>query len=128
MKRALGIGGIFFKAENPEKLARWYERHLGLSIDKSFNGYTFDWKSEKHRPEKGYTLWSPFKSDTDYIKPSSKDFMINFIVDDLEQLLKVLAAEGVEQVDEMQDTEFGKFGWVLDPEGHKVELWEPAEE
>ena len=127
MKRVIGIGGFFFKAKDPQKLAAWYKKHLGLPIDKSYGGFTFDWNSTDQRPDNGYTIWSPFKDDTDYINPSNKDFMFNFIVDDLERLLKVLASEGIEQVDEMQDTEFGKFAWIIDPENNKVELWEPAE-
>lgn len=128
MKRVIGIGGIFFKAENPKGLAAWYKKHLGLPIDNSYGGYTFNWSDENQRPEKGYTIWSPFRQDTEYIQPSSKDFMFNFIVDDLEALLDILRSEGIDQVGEMEDTEFGKFGWILDPEGNKIELWEPAEE
>ena len=127
MKRVIGIGGFFFKAKDPQKLAAWYKKHLGLPIDESYGGFTFDWNSTDQRPDNGYTIWSPFKDDTDYINPSNKDFMFNFIVNDLEHLLKVLASEGIEQIDEMQDTEFGKFAWIIDPENNKVELWEPAE-
>lgn len=125
MKRAIGIGGIFFKAQNPQSLAAWYQKHLGLPIDESFGGFAFRWDDDRRRPDKGYTIWSPFKQDTDYLEPSDKDFMFNFIVDDLETLHEVLASEGINQIDEMQDTEFGKFAWVLDPENNKVELWEP---
>ncbi len=128
MKRVTGIGGFFFKAKNPKKLAAWYKEHLGVPIDDSFGGYAFDWKDQQNRPDNGYTIWSPFKQDTEYIEPSKKDFMFNFIVDDLVTLLKVLDQEGIEQAGQMEDTEFGKFAWVLDPEGNKVELWEPAEE
>lgn len=128
MKRVIGIGGIFFKAKNPKKLAAWYKKHLGLPIDDSYGGYTFDWKDEEQRPKKGYSLWSPFKEDTEYLNPSKKDFMFNFIVDDLEALLDVLESEGIKQVGKMEDSEFGKFAWVLDPEDHKVELWEPPAE
>jgi len=128
MKRVTGIGGFFFKAKNPKKLAAWYKEHLGVPIDDSFGGYAFDWNNQKNRPDNGYTIWSPFKQDTEYIEPSKKDFMFNFIVDDLEALLEVLDEEGVEQSGNLENTEFGKFAWVLDPEGNKVELWEPAEE
>ena len=125
MKRAIGIGGIFFKSDNPKKLAAWYKKHLGIPIDESYGGYTFDWQDDEQRPGKGFTIWSPFKRDTDYLNPSEKEFMFNFIVDDLEVLLDVLESEGIEQVGKMEDTEFGKFAWILDPEDHKVELWEP---
>ena len=126
MKRVIGIGGMFFKAKDPKKLAAWYKKHLGLPIDDSFNGYVFDWSNTNGRPEKGYTLWSPFKEETEYLEPSSKDFMFNFIVDDLEALLEVLKSEGIEQKGDIEYSEFGKFSWILDPEENKVELWEPG--
>lgn len=125
MKRVIGIGGIFFKATNPKKLAAWYKEHLGLPIDESYGGYTFNWKDSSQRPDKGYTIWSPFERDTEYINPSEKDFMFNFIVEDLEALLDVLESEGIKQVGEMEDSEFGKFAWIMDPEDNKIELWEP---
>ena len=128
MKRVIGIGGIFFKAKNPKTLAKWYQEHLGVPIDESFGGYAFRWDEARERPDKGYTIWSPFKEDTDYINPSDKDYMFNFIVDDLEALMATLRTEGVEQVDEVMDSEFGKFAWIMDPEGNKVELWEPKGE
>lgn len=127
MKRVIGIGGLFFKAKDPKKLAAWYKKHLGLPIDESFNGYAFNWSDDEVRPNKGYTLWSPFKEETEYLEPSSKDFMFNFIVDDLEALLGVLRSEGIEQKGDIELTEFGKFSWILDPEGNKVELWEPVD-
>lgn len=128
MKRVIGIGGIFFKAKHPKTLAKWYQEHLGVPIDESFGGYAFRWDEDHERPDKGYTIWSPFKEDTDYINPSDKDYMFNFIVDDLEALMSTLQTEGVEQVDEVMDSEFGKFAWIMDPEGNKVELWEPKGE
>lgn len=128
MKRVIGIGGIFFKAKDPAALGAWYKKHLGLPIDESFGGYIFDWKTDSRRPEKGYSIWSPFKASTDYMSPGTKDFMFNFIVDDLEALLNVLSREGVEQIDEMEVSEFGKFAWIMDPEGNKIELWEPPAE
>ena len=127
MKRVVGIGGLFFKAKDPKKLAAWYQKHLGLPIDESFNGYAFNWSDDGVRPNKGYTLWSPFNEETDYLEPSNKDFMFNFIVDDLEALLGVLTSEGIEQKGDIELTEFGKFSWILDPEGNKVELWEPVD-
>ncbi len=127
MKRVIGIGGIFFKAKNPKTLAKWYEKHLGVPIDESYGGFSFRWDDEAQRPEKGYTIWSPFKEDTEYIKPSDKDYMFNFIVDDLEALLEALQSEGVQQVDELVNSEFGKFAWIMDPEDNKVELWEPKD-
>jgi predicted enzyme related to lactoylglutathione lyase len=126
MKRVIGLGGIFFKAKNPKELASWYKTHLGVPIDESYGGYTFNWSDDTERPSKGYTIWSPFNNDTEYLEPSTKDFMFNFIVDDLEALVKVLKSEGVHPIGEIEDTEFGLFAWVMDPEGNKVELWEPA--
>ncbi len=128
MKRVTGIGGIFFKAKNPKKLAGWYKKHLGLPIDENFGGYSFNWNEDNQRPENGYTIWSPFKEDTDYIAPSDKDFMFNFIVDDLEALMDTLQSEGIKKTGEIVDTEFGKFSWIIDPENNKVELWEPKPE
>lgn len=125
MKRVIGIGGIFFKAEDPKKLGDWYKKYLGLPIDTGYGGYTFDWGDKEKRPDKGYTIWSPFKKNTEYMNPSKKDFMFNFIVEDLEALLAKLESEGIREVGEMQDTEYGKFAWILDPEENKIELWEP---
>jgi len=126
MKRVVGIGGIFFKAKNTKALASWYKTHLGVPIDDSFGGYTFNWNNNTERPSKGYTIWSPFKSNTDYLEPSEKDFMFNFIVDDLKALVEVPKSEEINLIGDIEDTEFGLFTWILDPEGNKVELWEPA--
>jgi predicted enzyme related to lactoylglutathione lyase len=127
MKHVLGIGGIFFKAQDPEKLAAWYQEHLGLEVEE-YGGVTF---REPHSGDavapkrQSYLVWSPFPADTDYFAPSAKPFMINFRVTDLDQLLAKLRAEGV-TVDEKTDkSEFGYFGWVMDPEGNRIELWEP---
>ncbi len=125
MKRAIGLGGLFFKSENPKELAAWYQRHLGINIEQ-FGGAVLNWKQQIDDCPKGYTVWSPFKADTDYFKPSNSEFMMNFVVDDLDNLLAHLKDEGVEIVGEpTNDPNFGKFGWILDPEGRKVELWEP---
>lgn len=112
----------------PKNLLHGTKKHLGLPIDESFGGYTFDWKDHEQRPEKGYSIWGPFKESTEYMNPSQKDFMFNFIVKDLEKLLDALESEGIDQVGEMEDSEFGKFAWIMDPEENKVELWEPPSE
>jgi predicted enzyme related to lactoylglutathione lyase len=125
MKRVVGIGGIFFKAKNSSKLAEWYKKHLGLSIDESYGGYTLDRKDHVLRLKKSYSIWSPFNEDTNYLNPSNKDFMFNFIVEDLEALLDALESEGIKQVGEKENPEFGKFAWIMDPENNKIELWEP---
>lgn len=124
MQRVTGLGGPFIKAEDPKGLAEWYEKHLGIS----FKGATYtDWqfrdKAEQKKP--GYNVFSFFKKGSDYFAPSEKEVMVNFIVEDLFALLDVLRAEGVAVVGEPMDEEYGKFGWIVDPEGNKIELWEP---
>jgi len=122
MKRVTGIGGIFFKAKDPAALGAWYRDRLGLDVT-DWNGAIFHWGGEGSEP--GMTIWSPFAADTTYMAPSTASFMINFRVADLDALLAALKAEGCEVVDRTDISEQGKFGWVIDPEGNKVELWEP---
>jgi D-3-phosphoglycerate dehydrogenase len=122
-KRVTGIGGFFFKTENPKELKDWYKNHLGLNTDDY--GCTFWWKDENG--DNCSTQWSPFKNDTNYFEPSQKQFMQNFRVHDLESLIKKLSQEGVTIIDEMQTYEYGKFAWILDPENNKIELWEPID-
>ena len=126
MKHVLGIGGVFFKAKDPEKLAAWYKKHLGLNVEE-YGGVSFrEGDNADVSPRRqAFLVWSAFPEDTDYFAPSSKPFMINFRVADLDQLLAKLRAEGV-SVDEKTDkSEFGYFGWAMDPEGNRIELWEP---
>lgn len=120
-KRVTGIGGFFFKSENPTELKNWYKKHLGLNTDDY--GCTFWWKNNEG--EACSTQWSPFKSDTGYFNPSEKQFMQNFRVENLEGLLVKLKEEGVQIVGEMESYDYGKFGWILDNENNKIELWEP---
>ena len=122
-KRVTGLGGFFFKTEDPDGIKQWYKEHLGIPTDQY--GWTFWWRDEDGN--KCSTQWSPFAQDTQYFKPSDKQFMMNFRVADLENLLKVLAQEGVTIVGEMETYDYGKFGWILDPEGNKIELWEPID-
>lgn len=122
MKRVTGIGGIFFKARDPEKLREWYRRYLG--IESETWGFAFQWQDDP-RSATGATVWSPFAEDTKYFEPSQKAFMINFRVEDLNRLVSELRAEGVEVDAKNEESEFGKFGWVMDPEGNRIELWEP---
>ena len=126
MKRVIGIGGVFFKSKDPAALRAWYQKHLG--IDSETWGAVFKWNSEeaKAQGKDFYTAWSPFPEDTKYYAPSEKPFMINSIVADLVALVEALKNEGIELVGDMQDDEFGKFAWIMDPEGNKLELWEPA--
>lgn len=123
MKRVTGIGGVFFKSRDPKALGEWYRRHLGLNVE-AWGGALFRW-AEDDKAGTGTTLWNPFKADTDYFAPSTAPFMINFRVADLHGLLAALRAEGCEVLDKTDESEFGKFGWVIDPEGNKLELWEP---
>lgn len=123
MKRVTGIGGVFFKSENPNAIKNWYKNHLGLNTDDY--GCTFWWKDKQGNDAS--TQWSPFKEDAAYFEPSKKDFMMNYRVDDLKALLEVLKEEGVTVVGDIQEFDYGKFGWILDPDGNKVELWEPID-
>ena len=122
MKRVTGIGGIFFKAKDPRALGAWYRDHLGLDVTE-WNGAIFNWGGDGSEP--GMTIWSPFAADTTYMAPGTSSFMINFRVADLDALIAALKAEGCDVVDKTESSEQGKFGWVIDPEGNKVELWEP---
>jgi predicted enzyme related to lactoylglutathione lyase len=121
MARAIGLGGFFFKARDPKALAAWYAQHLGIEISAAFGGAKF--AEDALRP--GCTLWCPFKEDTQYFAPSDKPFMINFRVDDLDALLAQLRGAGVQVDAKVEKSEFGNFGWIMDPEGNRVELWEP---
>jgi predicted enzyme related to lactoylglutathione lyase len=124
MAKVLGVGGIFFKANEPQKLAQWYAEHLGLTIETTFNGAVF---KHSNSPENGATVWSPFAKDTQYFAPSHQDFMFNFIVDDVSQALEqVVAGEGT-SLGVSEEEGLGVFGWFIDPEGNKVELWQPVE-
>lgn len=125
-KKVTGIGGVFFKSENPDNIREWYKTHLGFSGDKY--GSTFDWRHADKPEKKGYSLWSTFPKETKYFEPGNKEFMINLRVEDLVWLLEELKKEGIEQVGEMQDSEYGKFAHIMDPEGNKIELWEAYDE
>lgn len=125
MKRVTGIGGIFFKAKDPEALGAWYRDHLGFAPGPG--GVVFEWR-DKERPEEiGQTVWAPFKEDTTYFAPSKAPFMLNLRVEDLDATLAALAAEGV-TIDKREDSEYGRFAWIMDPEGNRLELWEPPRE
>ena len=125
-KKATFIGGIFFKSENPEKLNKWYAKNLGMTIDKY--GSLFEFRNPDNPDQKGYLQWSAFSAETKYFEPSKKDFMINYRVENLNDLVEELKSEGVEVVGEIQEFDYGKFAHVLDPEGNKIELWEPVDE
>jgi catechol 2,3-dioxygenase-like lactoylglutathione lyase family enzyme len=124
MKRVVGIGGVFFKAKDPKALSQWYDEHLGLP--KMGEGYfLFRWRREDDPERREATAWSTFANDTTYFEPSKSPFMVNYIVDDLDAVLAALRAEGVTVDDKVQDEGYGRFGWAMDPEGNRIELWEP---
>lgn len=121
MARVTGIGGVFFKARDPKTLQQWYVENLGMEPDQ--DGYMVIWWGGDDR---GSTVWAPFKDDTDYMGPEENRWMINYRVDDLDGLLDQLRAKGVRVEEQTMEDENGKFGWCWDPEGNKVELWEPT--
>lgn len=123
MKRVTGIGGIFFKCNDPDKMKEWYKTHLGL--DTNEYGATFEWKEASDSTKNGSTQWSPFPETTKYFEPSTKDFMLNYRVADLEALVEELKKEGVTIVDEIETYDYGKFVHIIDMEGNKIQLWEP---
>jgi predicted enzyme related to lactoylglutathione lyase len=126
MKRVTSLGGIFFKCKDPDKVKEWYSKYLGFNTDQY--GTTFEWRQSDNHNKKGCTVWSPFNHDTKYFEPSQKEFMINYRVENIEQLVKELKKEGVNVVDEIEVFEYGKFVHILDVEGNKIELWEPNDE
>jgi predicted enzyme related to lactoylglutathione lyase len=126
MARVLGIGGVFFKSKDPKALGEWYRTHLGLNVEE-WGGVSFPWVTPDNPTGTGATLWNPFKEDTKYFAPSTASFMINFRVHDLHALLAALRAEGCDVDAKVDESDFGKFGWVQDPEGNRVELWQPPE-
>ena len=124
MKRVTGVGGFFFKSKDPEKLYSWYEKHLGVGGSAAVPAI-FHWR-EKEQPEKtGMTVWSIFPDASTYFDPSASNFMINYRVDDLDALLELLRAEGVQIDDKREVSEYGKFAWITDLDGNRIELWEP---
>ena len=123
-KRVTGIGGLFFKSKDPKSSKEWYKKHLGFNTDDY--GCTFWWNDENGNDCS--TQWSPFKEDTSYFNPSEKAFMFNYRVENLEELLLTLKEEGVTVVGDMETYDYGKFGWILDNEGNKIELWEPIDQ
>jgi catechol 2,3-dioxygenase-like lactoylglutathione lyase family enzyme len=126
MKRVTGIGGIFFKARDPVALRDWYRRHLGLPLEE-WGGCGFRWSSPDNPQGTGTTIWSVSEDKAEYFAPSTAKFMINYRVDDLQALLAALRAEGCNVDAKVDESEYGKFGWVMDPEGNRVELWQPPE-
>jgi len=124
--KVTGVGGIFFKCDDPDKVKNWYAKHLSFPIDQYGASFTF---RKKEDPSKnGYLQWSPFKSDTTHFKPSEKEFMVNYRVQNIEALVEKLKADGVTVVDKIEEFDYGKFIHIMDCEGNKIELWEPVDE
>ena len=124
MKRVTGIGGVFFCAKDPVALRTWYKTHLGIDVQE-WGGTAFRWVNDAGAPANGTTVWSI--GDGSYLAPSKAPFMINYRVADLHALIEALRKEGCQVLDKVDESEYGKFGWVFDPEGNKVELWQPPE-
>ncbi len=123
MHTVRGVGGLFFKCNNPEKLAAWYKKNLGFELEAPFCAV---FNPEKARPA-DKTVWGVFKNDTNYFSPSRQRFMFNFIVDDVQGMINQVVQAGARQVGEVEQEDYGDFGWFIDPEGFKVELWCPKE-
>jgi catechol 2,3-dioxygenase-like lactoylglutathione lyase family enzyme len=122
-KRVTGLGGVFFKTDDPKKMREWYGKHLGVDG-------IFKWLevTNPNASIPAQTVWSPFKQDTTYFAPSEKPFMFNYRVENLVELLAILKEEGIEQVGKMEEHPYGKFAWIVDPENNKIELWEPIDD
>jgi predicted enzyme related to lactoylglutathione lyase len=124
MKKVTGIGGIFFKCKDPEKMKAWYSKNLGLQTDEY--GTSFEWRQSDFPEKKGFTAWSAFPEDSNYIQPN-QNYMINYRVENIEILVNELKNEGITIVDEIETFAYGKFVHILDIEGNKIELWEPVD-
>jgi predicted enzyme related to lactoylglutathione lyase len=124
MKRVTGIGGIFFKATDAPGLQAWYKRHLDIDVQE-WGGTAFTWTDSHGKPTGGTTAWAVASQESDQFAPSKASFMVNYRVEDLLAVVAALRAEGCNVLDKIDDSEFGKFAWVIDPEGNKVELWQP---
>ena len=124
MKRVTGIGGIFFQARDPQAMHAWYRRHLGIDVQ-DWGGAAFRWTDERGDPVGGTTIWSVGQAGGDHFAPSHATFMINYRVADVRALAQALRDEGCHVLDKIDESEYGIFAWVIDPEGNKVELWEP---
>ena len=124
MERVTGIGGVFFKAKDPERMAAWYQQHLGIQTN---DGSTdFAWREKDHPDRIGRTVWAIFPADSDYFGQSSSPLMINYRVANLDRMLDQLRRAGV-RIEKIEDFDYGRFAWIVDPEGNRVELWEPIE-
>lgn len=126
MRRVTGIGGIFFQAKDAQSLRDWYKRHLGIDVQ-AWGGAAFNWTDADGKPFAGTTIWSIGPQASDHFAPSSARFMVNYRVEDLHALVSVLKNEGCNVLEKIDESDFGKFAWVIDPEGNKIELWQPPQ-
>ena len=124
MKRVTGIGGIFIKTADTKRLREWYQKHLGIDIAE-WGGTSFQWTGPHNPSGQGSTAWSLFEASSSYFQPSAAPFMVNYRVENVHALVAELRKEGCQVVGNIEESEFGKFGWVVDPDGNKIELWEP---
>ena len=129
MQRVTGVGGIFFKVHDPKSMAEWYRRHLGIPLSEAgTEAYAqFPWREADESGRPGSTAWALFPHDTPYFGPGTTPFMVNYRVADLDRLLEQLRAEGVAVEDRIEEYEYGRFAWITDPEGNRIELWEPPQ-
>jgi len=125
MEKVTGIGGIFFKTDDAERTRNWYRDHLGIDADPSWGGAMFQWREHDAPETVATTVWSPMPSTTKYFDPSTSKFMVNYRVRDLHAMIAQLRAAGAQVDEKVEESEFGKFGWVMDPDGNRIELWEP---
>ena len=125
-QRVTGIGGVFFKAKNTKKAQAWYKKHLGLPLDPNWGGMSFEWRDAKSPKKKGCTVWSAFDPDTKYFGSAKQRFMLNYRVANLKTVLAALKKERV-WIDPkgIEATEYGKFAWIKDGDGNRIELWQP---
>ena len=128
MKRVTDVGGIFFKSDDPEKLYQWYEKHLGIVREPHGQGASFHWREAEDPEREGVTAWSIFPRKSKYFDPSPSGHMVNYRVDDLDALLKALKEEGVEIDPHREEADYGRFAWIMDPDGNRIELWEPPKD
>jgi len=122
-----GLGGVFFKCPDPDATRRWYADIFGLSLDPSYGGASFLWREHGDPDVEARTEWAPFSADTDYFGPGDAEFMINYRVRDLDGFLRHLESKGVARIGDIQDEPYGRFAWVCDPDGRRIELWEPPD-
>ena len=122
-RRVVGLGGIFFKAKTPQKLANWYQEHLGLKV--FGNMALFSWANLENPKRKGHTVWSVFPRNSRYFGGGKSQFMVNYRVKNLRALVKLLRSEGIPLARKVEKSQYGLFAWITDPDGNRIELWEP---